>query len=454
MINCLSKSEGNFFMITINELYQKYLEVTTLSTDTRKIDPDCLFIALKGERFDGNQFAADALANGAKYALVSDPEICTTDQFLLVEDTLKALQDLAHHHRKTFSIPFLAITGTNGKTTTKELVSAVLAKEKKTAFTRGNFNNHIGVPLTLLSIKKDIEIAVIEMGANHLGEIDFLCKIAAPTHGLITNIGRAHLEGFGSLEGVKQTKSELYRYLAANNGTALVNKDMEHLMSLLPSSLDIKTYGTADKEQPNITYTGELLEADPYVSLVYQHNDKQVKVESQLFGGYNFHNLLTAIAVGQFFGISSAGVKSALEAYVPSNNRSQVKVVGSNTFYLDAYNANPTSMETAIRNFGALKATCKSVILGSMLEMGDYSEAAHLTTVEQVLALQKTGAIDGLLVFVGAEFEGACKDKGVNWFLNVGELGDWLRDQQLLDTHFLVKGSRGIRLEQVLEAVG
>lgn len=340
------------------------------------------------------------------------------------------------------------------KTTTKELVSTVLMSEKKTAFTRGNFNNHIGVPLTLLSIPADTEIAVIEMGANHIGEIDFLCNIAAPTHGLITNIGQAHLEGFGSLEGVKQTKSELYRYLAANNGTAFVNIDMDHLQDLIPDSLKTITYGSKANSSPSTTYTAEMLEADPYVSMTYQQqNGRQNRVNAQLFGGYNFHNLLTAIAVGQYFDISDSGIKQALESYVPSNNRSQVKVVGSNTFYLDAYNANPTSMETAIRNFGSLKAKTKSVVLGSMLELGEYSAAAHLSTVEQVLTLQAAGSLNGALLFVGAEFEEACQGKSVQWFLNVDELNAWLTDQQLTDAHFLVKGSRGIRLERMLEVI-
>jgi len=446
-------SEGNFFIMTIEQLYHNYLKVRSVCTDTRKIEPGCLFVALKGERFDGNQFAADALTKGAKYVLVSDPAICVSDQYLLVEDTLKTLQDLAHYYRNTFSIPFLAITGTNGKTTTKELVSTVLASEKRTAFTQGNFNNHIGVPLTLLSIPRDTEIAVIEMGANHLGDIDFLCQIAAPTHGLITNIGYAHLEGFGSLEGVKKTKSELYRYLAANDGTAFVNRDMPHLELLLPESLEVISYGSETATPlASINYKGTLLEANPFVSMEYERNEHRFNIDSKLFGEYNYHNILTAVTIGQYFEISDESIKSALEAYVPSNNRSQVKVIGSNTFYMDAYNANPTSMETAIRNFGTLTAPHKSVVLGSMLEMGDYSESEHQKTVDQVVSLKQSGTINGALIFVGAEFEAVCVSKSVFWFPDVTALNEWLKENPIKNTHFLVKGSRGIRLERLLEA--
>ncbi len=418
----------------IEKLYEVYLQSSGITTDSRKVDSGQLFFALKGGNFNGNEFAAKAIDLGAGFAVIDEVDYFGGNQFILVEDVLATLQKLATYHRRQFDIPVIGITGTNGKTTTKELVSAVLSSHFKTHFTKGNFNNHIGVPLTLLNMPLDTEIAVIEMGANHIGEIDMLCRIAEPAHGLITNIGKAHLEGFGSLEGVKQTKSEMYRFLASTQGKIFVNKDEKYLWDLLPDNAVTLPYfnGQPSKliaSQPNVTFEfgGQL-------------------VQSNLPGKYNYNNIITAIAIGQHFGVPDEKIILAIENYIPKNNRSQVIKKETNTFILDAYNANPTSMQNALEHFSTINTEKdKMVILGDMLEMGDVSQEEHEGIVELCSALNFNK-----IILVGSEFEKIANTENIH-FNNVTELREWFSKQNFNNTYFLIKGSRGIRLEKLLE---
>jgi len=336
--------------MTTAELYKIFLDHPNVCTDSRKIEPNCLFFALKGANFDGNQFAERALQQGAAYAVVDDINLETNQQLILVEDVLIALQKLAHHHRKQFEIPVIGITGTNGKTTTKELVSTVLSSHYPTHYTKGNFNNHIGVPLTLLAMPANTEVAIIEMGANHVGEIDFLCRIAAPTHGLITNVGEAHLEGFGSFEGVKTAKGELYQYLEKNKGLAFINKNEDHLQEMAGPNLYkvLYTKSTAPDLKVPIFET-KLVAANPFVEISFLSKiGVSQGIKSQLIGLYNFNNIMTAVTLGRYFKVPYQKIKQSIENYTPSNNRSQIIEKGSNKFLLDAYNANITSMTKAL----------------------------------------------------------------------------------------------------------
>ena len=334
-------------MHTLQQLYKIYLQHPNVITDSRKIETGCLFFALKGENFNGNKFAAQAIEKGAAYAIIDEADFQQGEQYILVEDVLTTLQKLARHHRQQFAIPVIAITGSNGKTTTKELISAVLSSHYQAHFTKGNFNNHIGVPLTLLAMPLDTEVAIIEMGANHKNEIGFLCKIARPTHGLITNIGSAHLEGFGSLEGVKQAKSELYGYLANHKGVAFINQD-EPFLGELAEGIKWKIfYKKGEKPfSDRLPFEVQLIIDTPFVKAAFaSHRGEYVRVDSQLIGAYNFNNIMTAVVLGTYFKVPGKKVKAAIEKYVSVNNRSQLLSIGTNTFILDAYNANPTSMK-------------------------------------------------------------------------------------------------------------
>jgi len=383
-------------------LYKIFKKNLSISIDSRKINKGDIFFALKGENFDGNQYAEQSIKKGASYAVIDDPQYKNGDQYLLVEDVLTSLQKLAHHHRKQLDIPFLAITGSNGKTTTKELISSVLKNHYATHFTKGNFNNHIGVPLTLLQLPTDTDIAVIEMGANHIGEIADLCEIAAPTHGLITNIGRAHLEGFGGLEGVKKGKSELYKYLAKHKGIVFINMNENSLRSLAKENKRKVYYTKSEQPHPeNIPYEVKLLSNEPFIKVSFLSERKQpTLVESQLMGLYNFNNIMTAIVIGRYFKVPSIKIKEAIENYIPSNNRSQLISKDSNTFIMDAYNANPDSMKNALENFANLSASSKIAILGDMLELGNYSEQAH----SEILA-QANNLNFYKVILVGNEFK-------------------------------------------------
>ncbi len=429
----------------IQDLYKKYLQHPIVSTDSRKIPQGAIFFALKGEHFDGNQYAQQAIAQGAAYAIISDPKWKLDERFILVEDTLKTLQALASYHRHQFSIPVIAITGSNGKTTTKELLYAVLSSHYPTHATTGNLNNHIGVPLTLLSMPRQTQVAIIEMGMNHLGEIDELCRIAAPTHGIITNIGKAHMGNVGGIEGVKKAKSELYRYLQHKKGVLFVNKDEPYLSELAKPSKWVINYSQRPSSATHFLYQVEMITETPFVKARFPNDfeDKFI-TESNLMGRYNFNNIMTAIVVGQYFKVPAQKIKTAIEQYVPENNRSQIIPIGSNIFILDAYNANPTSMRAALNYFSHYEAHYKIAILGDMLELGEYSESEH----REILKEAERATLNQIIL-VGNEF------KKVNrthlHFSKVEELKIWFQQQQFENTTFLIKGSRGIQLERILQ---
>lgn len=423
----------------IAALYKEFLASSGVTTDTRQITPNSLFFALKGEKFDGNQFAKDALAKGAAYAIVDDATVAIDEQYILVADSLKTLQALANYHRKQLkNLQVIAVGGSNGKTTTKELIAAVLSKKFKTFATPGNFNNHIGLPLTLLRITAAIEMAVIEMGANHEGEIAELCAIAEPNFGIITNIGLDHLEGFGSLEGVARANSELYFYLLKNKGIAFVNTQEEHLTRMAARLENVITY-----PQKNNFYHAELLPTDLFLKV---KTEKDEIFDAKLIGHYNFANMATALCIGKYFEVPSALANEAVANYQPSNNRSQLIQKGSNTIILDAYNANPSSMQQALANFAQIKANKKVVILGDMYELGDYSEAEH----EKLGQLLAQYAFD-MVIFTGKEIAAALKYMPKAYFIpDKFSLHNWLADKQIQDAHFLIKGSRGMSLETVV----
>jgi len=372
----------------IENLYTLFKRCQGLCTDTRKLRKDELFVSLKGPNFNGNEYAQKALDAGAKYAIIDQEEFYTDPQkFILVPDGLKALQSLAHYHRKQFDIPIIGLTGSNGKTTTKELMHAVLSKKYTVTSTKGNLNNHIGVPLTLLDINEKTDIAVIEMGANHVGEIETLSKISAPTHGLITNIGLAHLEGFGSPEGIKKGKAELFDFIKEHSGTAFVYDGQSQLDEISQGIESIIKYGHNE---------GRILDNDAsYLKLEID----DLKIRTQLTGDYNFSNVMAAYSVGKHFKVANSEIKDAIESYIPENNRSQTIKQGTNTIILDAYNANPSSMKVALENFSKVESEQKMVILGDMFELGEYAEAEHQKIIDQCKNMNLTK-----VVLVGEEF--------------------------------------------------
>ena len=430
-------------MISIEKLYQLYLNFPDVCTDTRKITKDCFFVALKGGNFDGNAFANQALNNGAALALVDDPNICVDHRYILVEDSLKALQDLASYHRKKLNIPVIAIVGSNGKTTSKELISSVLSQSKNILFTPGNFNNHIGLPLTLLMLKQSHQLAVIEMGANHVNENALLCEIALPDYGLVTNNGKDHLEGFGSIEGVIQSNKELYDYLRANNGTAFVNIQDAKLMEM---SLGIEsriTYSAnhIDKEF-KADYTCYAKTLQPKINFLLDG----IEIESNLSGDYNFDNIMAAIVIGLHFGLNEEEIKAGIEAYKPTNLRSQLIEKEENRIFLDAYNANPSSMELSIRNFMQMEGPNKLLILGDMFEMGKYEAEEHQYIVDYC----KT--ISGIEVWlVGKAF---CKTNSFfRKFEETADVIDELKTNPMQSKFVFLKGSRGMKLESLIDFI-
>jgi UDP-N-acetylmuramoyl-tripeptide--D-alanyl-D-alanine ligase len=437
---------------TTEALYALYQQHQAVSTDTRQLPKGSLFFALKGERFDGNRYAIQALDSGASYAVIDDPAAQTDARCLLVPDVLKALQALARHHRQQFHIPVLGIGGSNGKTTTKELIAVALSAHYPCHYTKGNLNNHIGVPLTLLSMPSGTEIAVIEMGANHPGDISELCEIALPTHGLITNIGKEHLEGFGNLEGVKQAEGELYRFLAKHDGCILLNASEKYLRTMARANRrQIRYQGTTEQPEPGSKpIEVQLLRETPRVDLAFWSEDgRLVPIQSHLFGRHNFQNLMTAVVTGQYFKVPALKIKTALEAYQPANNRSQLLQKDRTTIILDAYNANPSSVAAALQSLKTMEAPRKIAILGDMLELGADSLKEHL-------AMLRLATRSGLtqIVLVGAEF-GQCDYKRYKaiHFPDAAAAKIWYDAQDLNDALVLIKGSRGIRLEQVLTTV-
>ena len=421
-------------------IYDSFRKSHKISTDSRHIEPASVFFALKGERFDGNDFAFEVAEAGVASLVVADRQsLPDHPRIVKVDDSLKALQELALYHRQQMQkLKVLSITGTNGKTTTKELVSAVLSRKYNTIYTQGNFNNHIGVPLTLLHITPETEFAVVEMGANHPGEIQTLANLACPDYGIITNIGKAHLEGFGSFEGVIKTKNELYENLKARDKTAFVNADNELLMDL-SKDLSRHTYGTNGQAECSVS----LKACDPYLSVTWEG----LSIQTHLVGSYNFENVAAAIAVGKYFGVDANDIKAALEDYQPTNSRSQV-IEGRNRIIMDAYNANPTSMNASVRNFRQISGDNALLILGDMRELGDASEQEHKTILE---LLKSSGFQQAFLV--GPCFSKYNDNPAFLTFATVDELVAYLGQNPVEGCTILVKGSRGIQLEKVLPSI-
>ena len=427
--------------MTIEALYTLYKQHPSIQTDTRKLAPGDLYFALKGPNFNGNAFAQQALDKGAAYAIIDEAEYnIAGGQTILVDDVLQTLQALARHHRQQFSIPFIAITGSNGKTTTKELVHAVLSSTHKTYTTEGNLNNHIGVPLTLLKIRDDAEYAIIEMGANHRGEIASYCQIALPTHGLITNCGKAHLEGFGGEEGVRKGKGELFDYLRAHEGTAFIMADYDYLHDMSHDIKTIYSYGTGDAD-----VVGHIAQSDPFLSVAF-NKGFEGEIETNLVGDYNLPNVLAAVAIGKFFNLYDEKIREAIASYQPTNSRSQLVHKGSNKIILDAYNANPSSMKLAIDNFARSSGNNKVLMLGAMAELGEESLQEHQAIVSEIGKHQWKE-----VVLVGGDF---LRFKHPYRTLPTAkEAGEWLQQQGLKDAYLLVKGSRSTGMEKVLEYI-
>lgn len=431
----------------IKKLHEIFLACAqNVCTDTRKIVNGSVFFALKGDNFNGNRFAAKAIEEGCAYAVVDEKSVGTGDKYILVEDVLKALQQLANYHRKQFDVPVIAITGSNGKTTTKELVNAVLSKKFNVLCTQGNLNNHIGVPLTLLGFKKEHEMAVVEMGANHQGEIDALCRIAEPGYGVITNIGKAHLEGFGGIEGVKKGKSELYRYLKEMNGTVFVHGDDDVLMELSAQNNKV-TYGT----KKLYDLVGKYSESNLFVELAWRtrYTADELKdapyVKSNIVGIYNYYNALCAACIGNYFKVEDNQIQEAIEGYVPTNNRSQLLKTENNVLILDYYNANPSSMSLAIDNFSQMQFQNKMLVLGDMLELGDEAFKEHAL----ILQLLREKKLEDYIL-VGPIFSALQKEKA---FTGSDQAADFLKKNGIKNRTILVKGSRGIALEKVVSVL-
>jgi UDP-N-acetylmuramoyl-tripeptide--D-alanyl-D-alanine ligase len=428
-------------MISTEEIYNLYLDHPKISTDSRNVIPGSLFFAIKGDNFDGNRFVVDALKNGAAYAIIDNPVYNCNERCILVPDTIKSLQQLAILHRNRIQATIIGITGSNGKTTTKELIGKVLSSTFKTVMTRGNLNNHIGVPLTILSIKNDTDFAVIEMGANHPGEIAALCQIAKPEFGIITNIGKAHLEGFGSFEGVINAKSELYDFIKNNDGRVFINNDNPLLVSLC-GEMKFASYGTSE----NASCKGEIISKDPYLVIKWQKDLQNGLINSNLFGDYNFENIMAAVCIGSYFGISQDTIDGEIGNYHPDNNRSQWIQTERNTLILDAYNANPSSMKAAISNFSRISAPAKMVILGDMMELGDQSPEEHQNIIRLVSELSLQNA-----VFIGKLFSNAAEENQGVFFAGISEAETWFQSHPVNNYTILLKGSRKMQLETLVK---
>ena len=425
--------------MNIERLYEIYQQYPSIQTDSRKIKKGDLFFALKGPNFNGNLFAKQALDAGAAYSIVDEPSAVKDERIILTDDVLQTLQLLARHHRRQFKIPFVAITGSNGKTTTKELVHAVLSSKYKTYTTQGNLNNHIGIPLTILQVKKDAEMAVIEMGANHRGEIAAYCQYTLPTHGIITNCGKAHLEGFGGIEGVKKGKGELYDFIRETGGTVFAMWDYSYLREMSKGIATVIKYGTTEAD-----YVGNILQAEPFLSVSMSNGVMIPDINTKLVGDYNLPNVLVAVAVGDYFKVPQEKIKEAIELYTPSNSRSQLLNWKSNQIILDAYNANPSSMKLAIENFAHLHADKKLLLLGGMAELGKESIQEHESIVDLIKKYKWSD-----VALVGGDFQKI--NHPFRKFNNAQEAGQWLKGLELTNAYLLVKGSRSMQMEKVLE---
>jgi UDP-N-acetylmuramoyl-tripeptide--D-alanyl-D-alanine ligase len=424
--------------MSIEELYKIYLQYPSVQTDTRKLKKGDLYFALKGPNFNGNSFARQAIDSGAAYAIIDQDNFAIAGKTILVDNVLNTLQALAKHHRSQFNIPFIAITGSNGKTTTKELIHSVLSTTYQTSTTEGNLNNHIGVPLSILKINNDVQFAIIEMGANHLGEIASYCKLAMPTHGLITNSGKAHLEGFGNEENVKKAKGELFDYLKENNGTAFVMSDYMYLTEMSKGIQTLFTYGTKEAD-----VVGNILSADPLLEVEFVKGFHK-EIKTNLVGSYNLPNVLAAVALGKYFKVPDGKIKTAIENYIPANNRSQLVTKGNNKIILDAYNANPSSMKLAIENFGKVKEANKILVLGAMAELGNTSLEEH-----NLLIIEIAKHNWKKVILVGGDFlhiEHPYMSKKT-----AEDAGQLLQETKIENAFFLIKGSRSTAMEKILD---
>jgi UDP-N-acetylmuramoyl-tripeptide--D-alanyl-D-alanine ligase len=430
-----------FAFMEIHELYKLFEQHPSVQTDTRKLQQGDLFFALTGPTFNGNHYAQQALDAGAAFCITDEETGITDNRVIRVENSLHTLQQLAKKHREQFTIPFIAITGSNGKTTTKELIHAVLSSAYKTYTTEGNLNNHIGIPLTILKIRKDAAFAVIEMGANHQKEIEGYCTYALPTHGLITNCGKAHLEGFGGEEGIRKGKGELFDYLRASGGSAFVFWDYDYLREMSRGINPLIKYGTSKEE---VDFAGKIKNDAVFLEVEITKGAAIECINTQLVGGYNLPNVLAAVCIGKTFRVPDIKIKQALEAYIPSNSRSQLIEKGSNTIILDAYNANPSSMTAAIENFAKMQGSNKIVMLGAMMELGADSKAEHQKLVEQIH--QHNWAE---VVLVGNDFKNIPGDH--RYFDDVGEAKAWFTAKNISGAHLLIKGSRSMQMEKILD---
>lgn len=425
--------------MNIAAIHSLFLKSSSVCTDTRKITKDCMFFALKGDNFNGNLFASEALEKGARYVVIDDKDIVANSSYILVEDVLSTLQQLASYHRKYLGLPIIALTGSNGKTTTKELINTVLEKKFKTVATKGNLNNHIGVPLTLLAMDTSTQIGIVEMGANHQQEIAFLCEIAQPDYGYITNFGKAHLEGFGGVEGVIKGKSELYDFLKQHGKLIFINATDEKQLTQVGDYPNKYSFGTTTVTDCQT----QLLGANPFVRA--QYNDSII--ESCLIGAYNFNNISAAIAIGQYFKVEGNDIKEAIESYVPTNNRSQIIEKGSLKIILDAYNANPTSMQAALDNFNQLKNTAKVAILGDMFELGEAAAKEHQFIADYTAKLD----IDTIYL-VGENFYGVQPTTtNIQLFKTFDAFTSAVKNLPTTNATILIKGSRGMALERLLD---
>lgn len=426
------------------ELYKLFLKHPVISTDSRNNIPGSIFFALSGLKFDGNIFAEDAISSGSVFAVVDDISVVKNKKYIHVKNTLETLQNLAAFHRKKLGLPVIAITGTNGKTTTKEIIAAILSQKYQISATQGNLNNHIGVPLSLLKMGLEDEFGIIEMGANHIGEIENLCRIAFPDYGLITNIGKAHLEGFGSFENIIKTKTELYRFIENNNGNIFINSDNDLLISNIVNSSLIK-YGSSG----NPFLKGEYYDSSPFLKLkLYQNLDHYISINTNLIGKYNFENVLAAACIGHFFKVPFELIKKGIESYYPTNNRSQYIEKNDNKIIMDAYNANPTSMLSSIENFLKIKHSEKTIILGDMLELGESSFIEH----QKIVNILTNSEIKRIYL-VGNHFLKTNTQSPIRIFDKTSSLFEYLKNNPVHKNYIFIKGSRGMQLEKILDAL-
>ena len=426
-------------MKQIEFLYSKFIESSGVCTDTRTLKKNSIFFGLKGDNFDGNTYADKALQQGALLAIIDDKSQEESDSKIRVDDALETLQSLANYHRKQIEIPIVAITGSNGKTTTKKLIYEVLSKEFKVEATKGNLNNHIGVPLTLLSFNSDLDLGIVEMGANHQKEIESLCKITEPNYGLITNFGKAHLEGFGGIEGVIKGKSELYDHLIKNDGLIFFNRDDELQVE---RAFKYKNYSIGEKPLSDCQVVFK--EANPYVTVEYS----KLTIQSQLIGSYNFKNISAAIGIGRYFGVDKEDIKAAIEAFEPEEMRSQLIKKNNKTILLDAYNANPTSMEAALRSFKQMDQAPQAVILGDMFEVGKDAIQEH----QEIIELSQQLEFESIMVCGTLFKEAATNTKDINSFDDIQQLRSYIiQNQSSIPETLLIKGSRGMKLESILD---